>query len=392
MKNIQRSLRLIERFFNDFIEFIKCIFIFPFAVLLSLRNDIFLISERGFDARDNGFHFFKYLRTNFPNLKVFYVIDKKSVDFKKVNVFGNIIGYRSVYHYLYFIAAKYKISTHIMGYSPNWKFYNKYQKFLKFPGKRIFLQHGIIKDDLTGLYYEKTHLDLFICGALPEYNYILSNFHYPNNIVRYTGLARFDNLNRYKTDNYILVMPTWRVYLQTQTKKGFLDSEYYKNWNSLLNNLELHEILLRNEMKLIFYPHIEMQKFIDNFSTKYENFAIVGFENSEVQELLKNAKMLITDYSSVFFDFAYMKKPIIFYQFDEKTFFRNHYSRGYFNYRNSNFGDVVTTEIELLVSVKEVIKKNFVLDDSVFSAVSSFFSIHDNNNCERIFKEILELK
>ena len=29
--------------------------------------------------------------------------------------------------------------------------------------------------------------------------------------------------------------------------------------------------------------------------------------------------MLITDYSSVYFDIAYMRKPIIFYQFDEET-------------------------------------------------------------------------
>ena len=44
---------------------------------------------------------------------------------------------------------------------------------------------------------------------------------------------------------------------------------------------------------------------------------------------------MITDYSSVFFDFSYMRKPVIFYQFDEKKFRKAQYAEGYFSYKNT---------------------------------------------------------
>ena len=63
--------------------------------------------------------------------------------------------------------------------------------------------------------------------------------------------------------------------------------------------------------------------------------------------MLKESSMLITDYSSVFFDVAYMHKPIIYYQFDRDAFRQGHYQEGYFSY-DDGFGPVAFDTESLL--------------------------------------------
>lgn len=70
-------------------------------------------------------------------------------------------------------------------------------------------------------------------------------------------------------------MPTWRSYLvnpsykkeDKSVEKGFTETEYYKKYKSLLNNTRLHELLKNYNVKLVFYPHYEMQKYIKLFNT-----------------------------------------------------------------------------------------------------------------------------
>ena len=111
-----------------------------------------------------------------------------------------------------------------------------------------------------------------------------------------------------------------------------------------------------------------------------------------MQSLLKESKLLITDYSSVFFDFAYMKKPTLFYQFDEEKFFKTHYKRGYFNYKTHGFG-IVSNNIErLLYEVDKAILVDFTLSEKYLQRINKFFPLYDKNNCQRIYNAILNCK
>ena len=321
-------------------------------------------------------------------MEAYYIIDKDSVDYSKIKNLGNAIQKNSINHYLLFIAAKYKISTHIFGYAPNSMLYASFPNLLNIKGKKIFLQHGVIKDDLPQLYKEKTKLDLFICGAKPEYDFIKEFFHYTNE-VKYTGLARYDNLHEFETKKQILIMPTWRAYLSN--REEVKTSNYVTSWNSLLNNERLIRKLEKNNIELIFYPHYEMQKYVDLFYSKNRFVKIADFNNYDVQTLLKESKLLITDYSSVYFDFAYMKKPILYYQFDIQEFTSKHYSKGYFDYDSMGFGEKVERESELVNLIEKYIENGFVLQDKYKLRDEKFFALHDKKNCERIFQEIEKL-
>lgn len=355
-------------------------------------NDVWLISERGDDARDNGYVFYRYLKNNHPEINVKFVVKKKSVDYKKIEK-DDVIIYQSFKHIELFLTSKYLISTHIQGTSPEFRSFMKLAKrgMVKPLGKQIMLQHGITKD-VVGILLKKNNpfLDLFICGANPEYEFILGNYGYSDNVIKLTGFARYDTLEN-KSKNQILLMPTWRNYLYKSSEKEFLKSEYFKRYNELINNNELCNILKELNYKLIFYPHYEVQKYIKHFKTNCENIIIADFDNYDVQELLNESKMLITDYSSVFFDFAYMKKPIIYYHFDYDRYRKTQYKPGYFDYKKNGFGEVYNNLEDLLKEIKTSSEEGFCMKAKYKNRINSFFPFCDNCNCERVYNEIINL-
>ena len=99
---------------------------------------------------------------------------------------------------------------------------------------------------------------------------------------------------------------------------------------------------------------------------------------------------MITDYSSVFFDFLYMKKPVLFYQFDEEMFRKYQYEEGYFSYKNNGMTEWANNLDDLLHNLELTLKNN----DNMISeeAYSKYFKYSDTNNSERTYEAIKGLK
>jgi CDP-glycerol glycerophosphotransferase (TagB/SpsB family) len=258
-------------------------------------------------------------------------------------------------------------------------------------GIHVFLQHGITKNFIEGFLYKNCKsLKLFVCGAKPEYDYLLNNFGYDSGIVKYTGFARYDQLTEFIPENRILFMPTWRRYLDGISKEDFLNSLFYKKWSELCNSKELIDVLRNNNLKLDFYLHSSLQKYSDCFVPN-NILNVIFFKDRDVQSLLKEDRILVTDFSSVFFDFAYMRKPMVFYQFDEKEYYQGHYDKGYFDYRDDGFGDVCVSKDSAIKSIVNVISNECKIEEKYFSRIDKYFTFKDKNNCERIFKTICSL-
>ena len=348
-----------------------------------------LISERGTDAQDNGYFFFKYVRENHPDIDIRYIITKDSPDFNKIKSLGKYILYGSKDHYISYISSPIIISTHLSGCSPDVGLFFRLQRYgmLKLNGKLIFLQHGVTKDYLPFINPKDTNLSLIITAVKPEYNYFIKKNGFDKDVVKYTGFARFDNLKKVES-NIILFMPTFRKYLLNINDNDFIKTEYYHKVNGVINNLKIIKILEQNNLMLVLCLHSQFQKYTHLFNTSSSRIKIVSNENYNVQDLLINSSVLITDYSSVFFDFAYMEKPVVYYQFDYNKYRQEHYSEGYFSYQNDGFGPVVNNLDELADSLKMIIENKFKLDNLMLSKIDSFFPIRDKNNCKRIYNEI----
>lgn len=376
------------------------IFILPISIMFRIFNKfkkrkLWLIAELKDTCRDNGYHFFKYVRENHPEDYCFYVIDKKCDDYQKIKKYGNVIQYGGFKFWLYYMAADLNIGTN-KAFDPDHPLFYFLHIYLNLFNNCVFLQHGITKDDAPMFYYKNTKYKLFICGAKPEYDYIKEKFGYPENHLKYTGFARFDNLHDIKVNkNQILIMPTWRNWLGREVNflgkiQNFEDTDYFKYWNGLINNKKFIKYIEENNLIVKFYPHYQMSKYIDYFVCNSKNIVILDNDDEDIQKLLMESELLITDYSSVYMDFAYMEKPIIYFQFDKLEYRQKQLQEGYFNYEKDGFGKVVETIDSV---VEEVISFNleFKTLPKYKKRMNKFFELKDTQNCKRIYEEIIKI-
>lgn len=385
--------------FKDLLSiFLLLIALIPALVAKIFIRDFWLICEDKNEARDNGYWFFKYVKENHPKQKCAYAINKKSVDFQKVKNLGKVINYGGLSHWFWYIVADKNISSQ-KGGKPNAAVCYLLEVSLRMrKNNRVFLQHGIIKDDMDWLYFKNTNMRMFCTSTQYEYDYLNKIYGYPEGYVKLTGLCRYDNLNDFKVNKkQILLMPTWRQWIakEVETKdiegtSNFTQTAYYKKWNEFLTSSELDKLLKKYNVNLLFYPHRNMQKYLNVFEIKSNNISIANWQDYDIQQVLKDSALMITDYSSVYFDFAYMKKPIIFYQFDENEFRKNQYKQGYFDYHNTPLGDWTEDLPTLLKLLEGYLNNN--CEHKNLKEIENYFKYNDNKNCERTYLEIKNLK
>lgn len=379
------------------------VLILPIALVFRIlhraaNKSLWLVAEGENDARDNGYAFFSYIRTNHPDMPVYYAINKKSSSYAKVSTYGNVIQYSGLKHWLFYLVATKNISIHKSA-NPNSPLFYVLHRLGLFDGNRIFLQHGVTMNNVQYLHYNETHFKLFICGAAPEYEYVQSNFGYPSENVVYLGFPRFDKLIELQGNTnkgQIVIMPTWRSWLGRDTNKlakklDILESDYYKTYQSLLNNKRFTDYIVRNKLNVYFLQHANMEKYASHFSVPVPNIKIVTSQDSDIQTLIVESEFMITDYSSVSVDFAYTGKPMAYYQFDEEAFRQGHLSEGYFSYREMGFGPVFTEEDSLVDNFIVQHRQGFVLDDKYSLRSSTFFKLRDEKNSLRIFEKLVEM-
>lgn len=365
----------------------------PFQMV---HPNIWLICERENEARDNGYWFYKFMVMNHPEIESVYAINKKSIDYRKVQHLGKVIQYGSIIHWLYYFSAKWNISSQKEG-KPNAALCYVLEVILGLRRNRAYIRHGISKDDQRWVYYDVTKMQIFVCSARREFNFVNEKFGYPEKNVKLIGLCRYDNLlTPHELKRQILVMPTMREWLRDITSetekfegsKDIAKSEYFLTWNSFIHNKKLQELLFDTNMELIFFPHAALQKYIHLFKSNCSRIHIGDARQYDVQSLLMQSQVLITDYSSVFFDFAYMKKPLIYYQFDYDKYRKGQYQEGYFSYKEDGFGPVVGDEEQLIKMIQVTLSNDCRMGKKYISRVDDFFEYVDKNNCKRTYEAI----
>lgn len=357
------------------------------------HRKLWLVAEQG-DARDNGYHFYKYVRKEHPSDYCFYAAKPESAGYERVAKLGNIIKWGSLKHWLYYMSANLNISSQKSG-NPCPIFWYIMHVTLGIYQNRVFLQHGVIKDDLKFVYYNCSKFKYFVCGAEREYKYVLSRFGYDKKNLLLTGLPRWDGLcdvSLQQKTRSILIMPTWRQWLGGDRNgifkvKDFKKTDYFRYWNNLINNTRLIELIEKKNIHVYFYPHINMMKFLGDFETVSKNVHIVSDEE-DIQSFLNKCNLMITDYTSAVFDFAFLKKPIIYYQFDENRYRENQYSEGYFKYRQDGFGDVLVDKNSVIDKIRYYVDHDFKTEAKYSKRMQDFFSLRDRCNCERVYKAI----
>lgn len=359
---------------------------------LDLTQDVWLIGERPDTAQDTGYHFFKYCRETYPNKQIFYAIDEASKDYEKIKSLGNVVTLNSSNHI--YIA---KHVTHVFG-SHDLEYFLPYklsQMKRVDQIKKIFLQHGVMgrKSAEYHKFYYNHPFDLVITSSDDEKKMFVDHFKYKENEIAVTGLSRFDYLYRthkealIKDKKVILLMPTWREWLHDS--RAFEESRYFKEYLELLRNERLSNFLEETDSELWFYPHYRMQPFLNYFmADETSRIKVVELGSKTVQELLMATHLLITDYSSVSFDYSFMKKPVIFFHFDFKRFFRKGILRPM---KETFLGSVVHDSNALIDQIIEYQKNDYQESEAVEQKRHLILKYVDNHNCMRIVEAVEKL-
>ncbi|SEL21599.1 CDP-glycerol glycerophosphotransferase, TagB/SpsB family [Methanobrevibacter gottschalkii] len=348
------------------------------------NRKIWMFMDRPDFADDNGEHLFKYALNQKDDVDKYYVLDKNASDFKRLSKsFKNVIAFGSFKHKLLFLFSQ-KIITSQPAVSLYNPFFSKnITMFAGFYPNVYFLQHGVTKDNVSSwLHKFNRNLSLISTTSdLEKKSFLDVGYNYDEDIIQTLGFTRYDNLNGENTKKQIVIMPTWRNYIKNED--DLKNSEYFKRWNSLINNNEFIEYAGKKGYEIIFKPHPNLYKFIDLFD---KNDHVIIDYVKKYQEIFNESALLITDYSSIFFDFAYIKKPLIFYQYANDYHFDS--ENGYFNYESMGFGEVIKNEEDIVNKIKYYLDNDCVMEDLYRKRVDDFFKYTDRNNCMRTYEWI----
>ena len=366
------------------------------------RKDNWIISDREDEACDNGEALAIYIKNNNLKKNIYFGLDKNSKDNDRINKIAKVVNFRTIKYYLLYLNTEAVISSHADNYIllP----FGKKQLYLNFIINRkfIFLQHGISIGNM-GLRLDKfkNNFDLFVTSTDEEYKNILKYYYYDDNVVKLTGMPRYDRLVKdgTKKEKIILFYPTWRFDIAGPTlprrqvrpyRNTYIKSDYYKFYNRLLSNERLINFLKKKSYKVIFCLHPVFRKQIKD----YESNDVIEYTSSiDYPNVLKRASLLITDYSSISMDFAYLKKPILYTQFDNERFYNDHlyFNDMYFDFNKNGFGNIVSTTEEAVDQIIDIVNNDCKMNDKYIKRVDKFFKYNDKKNSERVYKEVIKL-
>ncbi len=359
------------------------------------NKDLWILADAAFRADDNAEHLYRYIAKNHPKQNIAFILQKSSKDYARLEKEGFKLSDPKSFKFKYLLHKADKIiSSHIDKYIFN-AFGGETLRTKDF----IFLQHGVTKDDLSS-WLNKRKIDCFITSTKREFESITKDYNaykFSTKEMALTGLARHDALLRTNQTHskQILIMPTWRQYLgagirnfRRKRNENFTQSKYYICWKSLLNSEFLKELCQKYKYELVFNPHPHIEIYTENF--KLNSFIKFGNE-IPLQELFAKSALLITDYSSVAFEMAYLGKAVLYYQFDKEEFFANHLNPGYFSYEKDGFGPVCYTEEALLQALELALKNECEPKEPYKTRLENSFEFKDGKCCERIYEKIKNL-
>ena len=386
----------------------------------SRLKNIAIFVDAGYKADDNAEHLYRTWhikkKISLP-FESYYLLDKKNkAHWERLEEEGfKLLDINSLKAAYLLKNAKYVFSSYLPGHYGQWIAQHNF-KFQEF----IFLQHGVMTSNLSKPFnasYSQIYKMVISTGFEKEeiisdmYNYI---FHEQDLIE--SGIPRLDNLfikaKKFKGGKKrtlgkvkkILICPTWRSRFNTLNLKQekniseFFCSEYLKNWIGFLNSDFIRDNVDKGRFEITFCPHVNFHELLmeNGLSEKVygkinNKVKILNPEDISYQNLFMDYDLLITDYSSLHFDFATLRKPVIYFQFDREEFYgtSHAYQKGIFDFQKYGFGPVM----EGLEDLIEVLYKFDKHGNSIFKnyshRVDDVFLSNSGNSAMQILQSVM---
>lgn len=364
---------------------------------------IWLISDRVQNAGDNGEVLFKYLSKikregkGLENVRPIFAISRDAECVERLKSEGEVVFFEDKEYYFLFLCADKIISSGASEFTANPFGYDRKYLIDLFSYKYYYLQHGVACADLSGWLnrFSKNFEMIFASSERERESFLTAPYYYSPEQIAVTGQTRFDDLYE-KREKLVLILPTWRRSIKESYDSnttsvyfdGFKETDYFKYYNGLINNERLLSAMRENGYKGLFCIHpIHMKQSVD-----FEENDVFSVNEGYVDynDVFARSSLMVTDYSSVLFDFAYLKKPVVYTQFDKEDFFAGQiYDEGYFSYENDGFGPVCYDMDSTVDAIIKEIENDCKNDKKYLDRLDRFFAYDDKNSCERAYKAII---
>lgn len=361
-----------------------------------------LITDHDRRADDNGEHFYRYLMSIGQHNRAFFVIGRDTRDWDRLEAEGfNLVEAGTRDHAAALVQCNVLLSSHA-------------DHFIRYPFGRhvtgdleqsdfVFLQHGVTYNDMSNWFNVKS-FKYIVTSARWETEAIghsANNYLLSRKSIAETGMPRHDALlakkSRADEPDAIVIAPTWRRYLTDHERHGnsmkkvkrddFMDSNYAKSWHEFLVSDRLREMAERNKLRLVFAPHPNMQMYLDEFDLPDRIEMFRAEQGGAYQELFVSAAAVVTDFSSVAFEVAYLMRPVVYYQFDKDDIYQpgaHVYTPSEWTFESDGFGPVATSHNAALDALEQTLSGQ---EDPVYASRRfDAFDFRDGKCCERLYE------
>ncbi|WP_233248502.1 CDP-glycerol glycerophosphotransferase family protein [Desulfonatronum sp. SC1] len=382
-----------KRIFSTYLRRITLIMLLLFLRILlrcCTKKRVWLVAEReGNGCEENGYVFFKYCLAEKKHTDIYYILNKDvrlPADFPDPAraVRKNTWSY-----------------VRLLCLANVFLFTNKEDDICDYPVLRfalpgvqtIFLTHGVTLYG-PGVYLRSVanRFDKIIAVSELEKTQKIRDWMIrdPGRIM-ITGLPRFDELLGQKADREVLFALTWRKRLDRMAPEEFIESFYFRRIRSFLSHPDLDVLLCEQDLRLRVRFHFRMKEHANHFAGFASQRIIIEYSDDAVplRNVLQQACVLITDYSSIMWDMAYMQRPVLLYQFDIDAFLAERCLHG-FSTREEDmrFAAVARDEKQLTTALEELANRDFKLNTEQRQNAVSFFQYRDEKNCERVYRMV----
>lgn len=285
------------------------------------------------------------------------------------------VNMKSVKYLYYRATSKYWVSnTHIMGslkprkdqvYMQTWHAAGAFKKF----GMDIIDERS---GEKSAWRKDADNWNYLLCSS-EEVREIYGNaFGISTDKVYPIGIPRNDCFYEKKTKNKFKNIVN-ELTENKENKKIILYAPTFRDNNEFKLMFDFENLYneLSDEYIILLKLHPNISQDIINIDDKYKDFAFNFSNYGETQELLLASDVLITDYSSIIFDFALTGNPILFYAYD-LDLYKDKLRGFYYEYENFIPGPIVKTESDLIMKLKDFEKLKSTSEEVVKAFAKKF--------------------
>ena len=324
-------------------------------------------------------------RSVYENLKQenysFYLVElNKKEDYKFIKNY-NFYNLKSLYH---LATAKYWFAdTGFLSFLPK----RKNQKNIQlWHGAGAFKKFGFSELSSKGVKYNKNQyhsINLLTVSSDKIIDIYQEAFGIEKEKIKNLGIPRADIF--FKENEKLKVKEKFfNEYPELKNKKIIMYAPTFRDNDKGNFNLKLDIKLMKEKLeKLGYVLFLRLHPSIKKDDISVDNIFSYDFSKYEqVSDLLIVSDILISDYSSIIFEFSIMKKPILFYSYDVEEYIKD---RGfYYNYYEFIPNKINYTTEEVINSI---INKEWDLE-RIEKFAKYFFNPFDGNSTERVLKEV----